>query len=68
MLKFSKGKQTCTIIIHNDITLSMSRLWSMLIVVFRGVWNDSRFQLWCGAVVYNINLNSLKNIFNLKNK
>jgi hypothetical protein len=32
------------------------------------VWDGSRFQLQCGAVVYNINLNSFKNIFNRNNK
>jgi hypothetical protein len=30
-----------------------------------GVWDSSRFQLQCGAVIYNINLNIFKNIFNL---
>jgi hypothetical protein len=33
-----------------------------------GVWDGFRFQLQCGAVVYNINLNSFKNIFNLNDK
>jgi hypothetical protein len=33
-----------------------------------GVWNGSRFQLYCEAIVYNINLNNFKNIFNLNNK
>jgi hypothetical protein len=37
-------------------------------VVLGGVWDGSRFQLQCGAAVYNINLNSFKNIFNLNNK
>jgi hypothetical protein len=32
------------------------------------VWDCSRFQLRRGAVVYNVNLNSLKNILNLNNK
>jgi hypothetical protein len=36
--------------------------------LLRGVWDGSRFQLQCGVVVYNINLNSFKNIFNLNNK
>jgi hypothetical protein len=33
-----------------------------------GVWDGSRFYLRCGVVVYNTNLNSFKNIFNLNNK
>jgi hypothetical protein len=32
------------------------------------VWDGSMFKLQCGAIVYNINLNSFKNIFNLNNK
>jgi hypothetical protein len=31
------------------------------------VWNDYMFQLQCGTVIYNINLNNFKNIFNLNN-
>jgi hypothetical protein len=33
-----------------------------------GVWDVSRFQLQCGAVVFNTNLNSFKNILNLNDK
>jgi hypothetical protein len=40
----------------------------MLLLYLGGVWNDSGFQLQCEAVIYNINLNSFKNIFSLNNK
>jgi hypothetical protein len=36
--------------------------------ILGSVWDGSRFQLQCGAVVYNINFNSFKNIFNRNNK
>jgi hypothetical protein len=49
--------------------VTSSRTHMTLLYKFRGVvWDGSRFQLQYGAVVYNINLISFKNIFNLNNK
>jgi hypothetical protein len=49
----------CILLHHlgiNASLLALSKLgWNL-----GGVWDGSRFQLQCGAVVYNINLNSLK--------